>query len=67
MSALPGPVLPSRLEVWKQAHRIEAMARHAKELASEGSGADLQAALQKIEGMRAVLGDGPPRAEENIR
>lgn len=57
MSAMPGPILPSRLDVWKLAHRLEAMARHAKELADTQSGADLQCAVQKLNAMRALLGE----------
>lgn len=59
MSAMPGPILPSRLDVWKLAHRIEAMARHAKELADKRSDADLTAALVKFDAMRALLGPSP--------
>lgn len=62
MSALPGPVLPSRLDVWKLAHRIEGLARHAKELSADGPSADLQLALQRVESMRALL--NCPLAEE---
>lgn len=60
MSAMPGPVLPSRLSVWKLAHRIEARARHAKELSADGPCADLQLALGEIDAMRALLGSGAP-------
>jgi len=56
VSAMPGPMLPSRLSVWKLAHRIEALARHAKELADAEAGADLQLALAKLDAMRALLG-----------
>jgi len=49
-------MLPSRLSVWKLAHRIEALARHAKELADAEAGADLQLALAKLDAMRALLG-----------
>lgn len=56
MSAMPGPMLPSRLSVWKLAHRIEALARHAKELADAETGADLQLALARLDAMRALLG-----------
>lgn len=59
MSAMPGPILPSRLDVWKLAHRIEAMARHAKELADKRSDADLTVALGKFDAMRALLGPSP--------
>ena len=59
MSAMPGPILPSRLDVWRLAHRIEAMARHAKELADKRSDADLTVALAKIDAMRALLGPTP--------
>lgn len=55
-SELPGPVLPSRAEVWCKAHRIEALARHAKELSADGPHADLHLALQQIDAMRAELG-----------
>ena len=55
MSALPGPVLPSRFNVWKLAHRIEGLARHAKELSADGPCADLQLALQRVDAMRALL------------
>ena len=56
MSAMPGPILPSRLSIWKLAHRIEALARHAKELAEVDSGADLRLALARVDAMRALLG-----------
>lgn len=56
MSAMPGPILPSRLDVWKLAHRLEAMARHAKELADKRSDADLTVVLAKLDAMRALLG-----------
>ncbi len=54
---MPGPVLPSRLELWKIAHRIEAMARHAKEMADASSQVELTAVLSKFDAMRALLGE----------
>lgn len=56
MSEMPGPVLPSRLDVWKLAYRIEGLARHAKELTSNDRRGDLQLALKQMDAMRALLG-----------
>lgn len=67
VSEMPGPLLPSRIDVWKLAFRIEGLARHAKELAADGPHADLHLALKEIETMRALLGSGLPQpAAEGI-
>lgn len=55
-----GPVLPSKAAVFMQARELQALAARAVEFAGTGPTADLAAALQQFDSMRAILGEPKP-------
>lgn len=53
-----GPIVPPRMEVYRQASELELLARLARELATAGPGADVPRAVRMLNRARVLLGPG---------